>query len=70
MHELALAQAVIDAAVQVAGRAGIARIARITVRLGELQGIDSGCFELAVREVFPAAATRLADALISVEREP
>jgi len=70
MHEFALAQAVIDAAVEVAERAGISRITRITVRLGELQGIDPDCFEFAMREVFPAAESRLADARITVEREP
>ena len=52
MHELALAQAVIDTAAQAARDARICRITRITVRVGELQGIDPESFE-APRPVCP-----------------
>ena len=70
MHEFALAQAVIDTALHAAHDAGISRITRIVVRLGELQAIDPDSFEFALREVLPVAEARLADAAITVEREP
>jgi len=50
VHEFALAQAVIDAALQAAGAARISRITRISVRIGELQEIESDCFEFALKQ--------------------
>lgn len=70
MHELALAQAVIDTALQAAERAGIQRIARIAVRIGELQRIDRDCFAFALKEVIPAADPRLIDVAITIETDP
>jgi hydrogenase nickel incorporation protein HypA/HybF len=70
MHEFALAQAVIDTALQTAGEAGISRITKITVRVGELQGIDADSFAFALQEVLPVTEVPLADAVITVEHEP
>lgn len=70
MHEFALAQAVIDAALQTAEQAGIHRIAQITVRIGELQQIERDCFAFALKEVMPRTEARLADVVIVIESEP
>jgi hydrogenase nickel incorporation protein HypA/HybF len=70
VHEFALAQAVIDAALQAAAQAGIQRIVRLTVRIGELQQIERDCFAFALQEVMPAAEPRLTDVAIAIETEP
>lgn len=70
MHELALAQAVITAALDVAEREGLSRVTRIEVRLGELQRIRKETFEFALAEVMPAVEPRLDAAQISLEIEP
>jgi hydrogenase nickel incorporation protein HypA/HybF len=70
MHEFALAQAVSDAALHAAAEAGITRITRIVVRIGELQNIQSESFEFALKHVLPLEEPRLADSAITIEREP
>ena len=70
MHEFALAQAVIDAALHAATDAGIARITTIAVRIGELQNIDPASFEFALKHVLPLEEPRLADTAIAIAREP
>jgi len=70
MHEFALAQAVIDAALQAADEARISRITRIAVRIGELQEIESDCFEFALKQVMPLEEPRLADTVITIESAP
>lgn len=69
MHEFALAEAVIDAALQAADREGVAEITRIVVRLGALQNVEPEVFRFALREVLPASEPRLAGAAITVEAE-
>jgi hydrogenase nickel incorporation protein HypA/HybF len=70
VHEFALAQAVVDAALQAADEAGICRITKIAVRVGELQDIEPKSFEFALREVMPLEERRLTHAVIDIEREP
>ena len=70
MHEFALAQAVVDAALHAADEAGLSRITRIAVRIGELQQIERESFAFALKEVMPAAEARLAGAVITIESEP
>jgi hydrogenase nickel incorporation protein HypA/HybF len=70
MHEFALARAVVDSALHAATNAGISRITKIAVRLGELQNIEPESFEFALRQVMPLEEPRLADAAITIEREP
>lgn len=70
MHEYALAEAVVDAALQAAERDGVAEITRLVVRLGELQNVEREIFEFALREVLPASEPRLARAEITIEAEP
>ncbi len=70
MHEFALAQAVVDAALQAAAAAGFSRITRIAVRVGELQAIEPDSFEFALKEVLPLEERCLTDTVIAIEREP
>lgn len=70
MHELALAEAVIRAAVDTAAQTGISRLTRIVVQIGELQSIDRETFEFALREVIPAFEPRVAAMQIDLELEP
>ena len=69
MHELALAEAVIAAALEVADREAMSGIERIAVRIGELQRIQREVFEFALREVLPASEPRLASTRITLETE-
>lgn len=69
MHELALAEAVLSAALEAAEREGIARIRRIAVRIGELQRIRRDVFEFALREVLPADEPRLESVRIQLETD-
>lgn len=70
MHELALAEAVVQAALDAATRRGIASLTRIVVQIGELQSIEHEVFAFALREVLPASEPRIARARIDLEGEP
>jgi hydrogenase nickel incorporation protein HypA/HybF len=70
MHELALADAVVTTALEIAGREGFSEITRLDVRVGELQRIDAGVFEFALKEVIPAGEPRLAAVAIDLTTEP
>lgn len=70
MHELALAEAVVAAALDAAEREGLASLEGIGVRVGELQRITRDVFEFALREVLPAGEPRLAGTRITLEVEP
>jgi hydrogenase nickel incorporation protein HypA/HybF len=70
MHELALAEAVVVAALEAADRRGLSEILRICVSVGELQSVRKETFEFALAEVMPAAEPRLASTRIQVEVEP
>ena len=59
MHELALADAVIKAALRAADDAGIAAIERIVVSVGELQQIDPELFRFSLTTVLPSQDHRL-----------
>lgn len=70
MHELALADAVITAALQAAAADGMVSIRKLTVRIGEMQRIEPETFEFALRQVLPTTDARLRDARLVIEREP
>jgi hydrogenase nickel incorporation protein HypA/HybF len=70
MHEMALAEAVIDTALEVAEREEIDSIRRLVVRIGELQNIQTDVFEFALREIMPASEKRLASMEVVLEQEP
>lgn len=59
MHELALADAVVTAALQAADDAGMTRISKVVVKVGELQQIEKDLFEFSLTNVLPAKDPRL-----------
>lgn len=67
MHELALADAVIKAALRAADDAGIAIIERIVVSVGELQLIEPELFRFSLTTVLPAGDHRLEGTAFDVE---
>lgn len=70
MHELALADAVIRAALAAARREGMARITRVVVRIGELQQTVPGTFRVALEELLPADDPCLSGTRFDFEPEP
>lgn len=70
MHEFALADAVMKAACRAARDAGMSRITSVTVRVGELQRIETALFEFSLSEVLPAGDPLLEGARFVVEAEP
>jgi hydrogenase nickel incorporation protein HypA/HybF len=70
VHELALADAVITAALDVARKNDMERIDRIDVAVGELQRIKRDVFEFALKQVLPANEPLLTDVHIGLEIEP
>jgi len=68
MHELSIAQALVEQAVDVALREGAAGIAAITVTVGDLSGVNPEALELA----FPVAAenTPAAESRLIIETVP
>jgi hydrogenase nickel incorporation protein HypA/HybF len=70
MHELALADSVVKAALHAADEAGIGHIDRIVVKVGELQQIERDLFEFSLTSVIPANQERLADTEFDVAEEP
>ena len=70
MHEFALADAVVKTAMRVAADAGIERIERIVVTVGELQRIRTDLVEFSLRDVLPAEAVALANVEFDVTVEP
>lgn len=70
MHELALADSVVKAALSAADEAGMDRISRIVVKVGELQQIERDLFEFSLTTVLPAQDPRLAEVVFDVADEP
>jgi len=70
LHELALAEAVVHAALDVASQNGLSRLTRIVVRIGELQSIEREVFTFALREVIPVSEPRIAAVRVELEHEP
>lgn len=70
MHELALADAVVTATLDVAKKNAMDRVERVAVAVGELQRIDREVFELALKRVLPPAEPRLAGVVFDLEIEP
>lgn len=70
MHELALADAVVKAALRAADQAGMERVERVTVKVGELQQIERELFEFSLANVLPQQDPRLAGVVFDVAEEP
>jgi len=69
MHEWALAEAVLAGAAKEAERGKLKEITEIVVVLGELQQIDVGIFEYALREILRPQSGLLRRANIKIEIE-
>ena len=69
MHELALADSVVKAALRAAADAGMDHIERIVVKVGELQQIERELFEFSLTNVIPAHDSRLREAEFEVLEE-
>jgi hydrogenase nickel incorporation protein HypA/HybF len=67
MHEMALAEAVVAAAIDTAEKNGIAKITRIEVRVGELQQIERETFRFAIEQLIPSTEPRIAGAVLDVQ---
>jgi len=70
MHEWALDEAVVAAAVKAAEGEGLRRITAINLKIGELQQIEREIFEFALEEVLPPQTPLLQDTEINLETEP
>ena len=69
MHELALAEGVIVAALNAAREQGMSRIEKIEVKIGELQQIERELFEYSLKEILPATDARIEKADIVLQTE-
>lgn len=69
MHEWALAEAVISAAIEVAEKEKFREITGIKIKLGELQQIETETFEFALKEIIQFQKALLQKAKIEIERE-
>ena len=69
MHELALADAVMKAALRAAADAGMDRIDKLVIKVGELQQIEKDLFEFSLTSVLSAQDDRIADAEFDVTEE-
>jgi len=69
MHEFALAEAVVRAALQTAESEGMTTVTRVAVQVGELQSIKKDVFEFALQQT-RTEDPRLAEAVMEVEIVP
>lgn len=70
MHEWALAEAVVVAAVKTAEREHLGEIISVTVRIGELQQIERETFEFALQEVLATQTPEVAKTAFQLETDP
>jgi hydrogenase nickel incorporation protein HypA/HybF len=69
VHEFALADAVVTAALDAARTSGIDHIERIVISVGELQAIERDLFEFSLTQVIPPREPALAGTEFVVEDE-
>jgi len=70
VHEWALAEGVVRAALAEAESNGLSRVERIDVELGQLQQISEETLRFAIREVIPAGIEALRGVEVCVAVEP
>ena len=68
LHELSIAQSIVDSALEHASRQGARRVTRVGVRVGDISGVNAEalefCFGMTTRD------TSVAGAVLDVERVP
>jgi len=69
MHEWALAESIITAAVETAEKEKLKKISEIIIKIGELQQIERDIFEFALKEIIKVHGTKLKNTKISIEIE-
>lgn len=67
MHEWALAESILTAAVEESDKGKLKRITEIKIGLGELQQIEQDIFEFALDEIIKFQADKLKDVKIKLE---
>ncbi|MCK5112109.1 MAG: hydrogenase nickel incorporation protein HypA [Thermoplasmatales archaeon] len=69
MHEWALAESIITAALEAAEKEHLKTITEIKIGIGELQQIEQDIFEFALNEIIKAHGKKLKNVKISIETE-
>ena len=69
MHEWALAESIITAAVDAAEKEKLKKITEIIVQIGELQQIERDIFEFALNEIMKVQGAKLKNTKIIIEVE-
>ena len=69
MHEWSLAESILAAAVEAAGKEKIRRITELKIGLGELQQIEQDIFEFALGEIIKTQGEILKNVKISIKTE-
>ena len=68
MHEWALAESILFAAVEAAEKEKIKKITKIKIAIGELQQIELDIFEFALKEIIKSQDEKLKQVKISIEK--
>ena len=69
MHEWALAESILSAAVEAAEKEKLKTITEIKISIGELQQIEQDIFEFALQEIIKSQDNKLKNVKISIETE-
>lgn len=69
MHEWALAESIITAALDAADKDKLKKINEITIQIGELQQIERDIFEFALKEIIKSQNKKLKNTKILIETE-
>ena len=69
MHEWALAESIITAALEAADKEKLGKIIEIKISIGELQSIERDIFEFALHEIIKGHIRKLKDIKITIETE-
>lgn len=69
MHEWALAESILTAALEAAEKEKLKKITLINISIGELQQIEQDIFEFSINEILKAQNKKLKDVEIRIETE-
>jgi hydrogenase nickel incorporation protein HypA/HybF len=69
MHEWALAESILTAALEAVGKEKLKRITEIRISIGELQQIEQDIFEFSLNEIIKTQGEKLKDVKIKIETE-
>jgi len=69
MHEWALAESIITAAVEAAEKEKLEEITEIIIQIGELQQIEQDIFDFALKEIMKTQGANLKNTKIKIETE-